>query len=58
MYRKTESSNVVTNIHEFGPGLAYTNVLFIQDKWTECSVKQSYIPSNFQKGQMVTQVSR
>ena len=57
MYRKTGYSNAVTDIHKFGRGPAFTNAFFIQDKWAWWSEKQSsFIPSNIQKGQMVTHV--
>ena len=55
MYRKTRSSIVVTDIHEFGHETTSTNVLFIEDTWAGSSEKQSaYVPSNIEKGQMVT----
>ena len=56
-HRRTGSSNVVNDIHDFGHGISYTDTLFIEDKWAEWSEKQtSFIPSNIEKGQIVTHV--
>ena len=51
MYRKTESKNVITNLHHLGLGISYTELLFIQDKWAEPSVgKSRTCPSNTRTG--------
>ena len=46
VYRKTGSSEVMTDLHRIGHGLSYTETIFIQDKCAEWSENQSKLVLN------------
>ena len=55
VYRKTGSSNIISDLHKLGHGLSYTATKFIEDKWAEWTERQSsLIPCNIHKGMAVT----
>ena len=57
MYGKTGSKNIINKLYRLGLGISYTELMFIQDKWTECSVGQSRTcPSNLRTGVIATHV--
>eukprot|EP00111_Clytia_hemisphaerica_P012198 TCONS_00035810-protein len=50
-YRKTGSSNVVTDLSRLGHGISYTDAKFIEDKWAEWVDKScKLVPSNIKPG--------
>ena len=50
IYRKTGSSEVITDLHRIGHGLSYTETKFIEDKWAKWSENQSkLVPNNIEK---------
>ena len=58
IYRKTCSSEVITDLHRIGHGLSYTETKFIEDKWTEWSENQSkLVPNNIDEDSIVTHVA-
>ena len=57
IYGKTGSKNVINDLHSLGPGISYTELMFIQDKWAEWSVGQwRTCPSNKRTGVIATHV--
>ena len=57
IYRKTGSSEIMTDLLRLGHEFSYTETKFIEDKWAEWSKKQSkLVPSNFREGVRVTHV--
>ena len=57
MYRKTDSSTVIDDLHKFGHGISYTVTKFIEDKLEEWQEEQSsLLPSNVEKGLITTLV--
>ena len=57
MYCKTGSKNIIEDLSRLGHGISYTQTMFIQDMWAEWTDNQlSYIPSNIQRGKIVTHV--
>ena len=57
MYRKTSSSTVIDDLHEFGHGISYTETKFKEDKWAEWLEQQlSLLPSNTEKSLITTLV--
>ena len=58
LHRKTGSSDVVDIINDFGHGVPYTEVRFVEDKWAQWDEEQSsIIPSNMVKGVHTTHVA-
>ena len=58
IYRKTGSSEVITDLHRIGHGLSYTETKFIEDKWAKWSENQSkLVPSNIDEDSIVTPVA-
>ena len=58
IYRKTCSSEVITDLHRIGHGLSYTETKFIEDKWAEWSENQSkLVPNNIDEDSIVTLVA-
>ena len=58
IYRKTCSSEVITDLHRTGHGLSYTETKFIEDKWAELSENQSkLVPNNIDEDGIVTLVA-
>ena len=58
IYKKTGSSEVITDLHRIGHGLSYTETKFIEDKWSEWSENQSkLVPNNIDEDSIVTLVA-
>ena len=58
IYRKTGSSEVITDLHRIGHGLSYTKTKFLENKWVEWSENQSKsIPNNVDEDSIVTLVA-
>ena len=58
IYRKTDSSEIITVLHRIGHGLSYTETKFIGDKWAEWSENQSkLVPNNIDEDSIVTLVA-
>ena len=59
IYRKTGSSEVITDLHRIGHRLSYTEIKFIEDKCAEWSENQlsQLVPNNIDEHSIVTLVA-
>ena len=58
LHRKTGTRDVVDTIHKLGYGVPYTEVLFVENKWAEWTIKQEHhIPSNIKRGVYTTHIA-
>ena len=58
IYRKTGSSEVITDLHRIRHGLSYTETKFMEYKWAEWSESQSkLVPNNIDEDSIATLVA-